>query len=455
MQASEYNIRDFFAWHERTSDFRSVEKRKALVFTPKAIALYGAGWLVVILGIIAAFLALSILNTPWNYVLGILMLLELPLLAMVGVLAALLLLRMVQYPVEWFLVARAAQTIARHKGIKIAIAGSYGKTSTREILRTVLSQGKKVAAPGGSHNTPLGIASFVRGLKGDEEVLIFELGEYYRRDIERLARMIHPDWGIITGINEAHLEKFKTLEETARTIFELKDFVRPTHLYVNGENALAREYAGDGNVLYSNAGAGRWSIRNAATSLSGTTFDLTDGSETIHVQSKLLGLHMVPTLAMAADIAAQLGLANQQIERGLSHTKPFEHRLELKQWADSVTFLDDSYNGNPDGARAVIAFLATLSGRRFYVTPGLVEAGEQVQKVHEDIGGELARAGVEKIVLIKTSVTPHIEHGLKKAGFQGEILWYDDMPSALNALKSLTIPGDIILVQNDWPDQYA
>ncbi|PIR83944.1 hypothetical protein COU18_00835 [Candidatus Kaiserbacteria bacterium CG10_big_fil_rev_8_21_14_0_10_51_14] len=455
LQASEYSIRDFFRWHERVEDFRHVEKRKRLDFTLKATLLYVSGWLATFFALAAAVLVFLNVGTPWNYVLSALIVLEIPLIVLLGVLVVLTALRFIQVPIEWFAMEQARRRLTVHKGIKIAIAGSFGKTSTREILRAVLSEGKKVAAPSGSHNTPLAIAAFVRSLKGDEDVLIFELGEYYPGDVRKLARTIRPDWGIITGVNEAHLEKFKSLQVTTDTIFELAEFVDPTQLYINGENELARNRRKHGNVLYSREGASTWQVSGLTSDLTGTRFTLSNDVSTFNVKSRLLGLHMAGPLVAAADIGLRLGLTVAEFERGIGKTKPFAHRLEPRQWEDGVTFLDDSYNGNPDGVRAVIEFLASLSGRRFYTTPGLVETGARIKEVHEAIGTELAKAGIEKVVLIKNSVTPHIEAGLKNTACKGEILWYDDMPSALSALRASSLPGDIILVQNDWPDQYA
>jgi len=455
LQASEYNIADFFKWHERTRDFRTVEKRKRLVFTPKAIALFMAGWAALGLSLILAVLIFSNASSFWGYLLAFAILFETPLIILLTLIAAVFILGLLQRPVEWFMVARARKRLAAHHGVKIAIAGSFGKTSTREILKTVLSEGKKVAAPADSHNTPLGIARFVQGLKGDENILIFELGEYYPGDVRKLARTVGPDWGIVTGVNEAHLEKFRTLERTADTIFELAENVDATRLYVNGESPLALARAKEGNIIYTREGAGAWNVVEARTSLSGTTFTISDGKRTIEGTSGLLGLHMLLPLALAADIASRLGLSGDEIRRGLEKTRPFAHRLQPMHWADGVTFLDDSYNGNPDGVRAVIAFLASLPGRKFYVTPGLVEAGPRLREVHEQIGAQIAEAGIEKVALIRNSVTPHVENGLKKAGFKGDILWYEDMPACLSALRALALPGDVILVQNDWPDQYA
>lgn len=455
LQASEYNIGDFFRWHERVENFSNVEKRGRLIFTLKAKLLYTVGWIAVFVALGAAGFVFLNVESPWRYLFSAILVLETPLIAFSALLIVLVLLRFVQTPIEWLAMTHARRRLLAHKGTKIAIAGSYGKTSTREILKTVLSEGKNVAAPGGSHNTPLSIAAFIRKLKGDEDVLIFELGEYYPGDVRKLARTIRPDWGVITGVNEAHLEKFKTLEDTESTIFELAENCESSNLYINGENERAREHAENDTIMYTRDGAGSWRIENAKTDLDGTTFQLSKNDAVFKVRTSLLGLHMLGPLALAADIASRLGLSDASIVAGIEKTKPFSHRLEPKKWADGVTFLDDSYNGNPDGVRAVITFLASLPGRRFYVTPGLVEIGERVKEVHEEIGRELTKAGIPKVTLIRNSVTPHIDTGLRTAGFKGEVLWYDDMPHCLAALHALSLPGDIILVQNDWPDQYA
>lgn len=249
LQASEYGVREYLHWLHRTSDFLDVERRKQLTFTKKALILLGIGWGIVLAVIVAIVFAFILFPQPWNIAASILLVLLTPFMLSYGLALAVWKLRLLQFPIEYIFTKLAHLSLKRHKGVKIAIAGSYGKTSMREILKTVLSEGKKVAAPPGSYNTPLAVAKFVRGLKGDEDVLIFEIGEYYPGDVRKLARIVCPEWGIITGINEAHLEKFKTLERTARTIFELAYEVKPTHLYVNDESTLVRKHATIGNIL--------------------------------------------------------------------------------------------------------------------------------------------------------------------------------------------------------------
>lgn len=455
LQASEYNIRDYFAWYRKTKDFLHVERRRQLVKTPKARILLASAWIMVFKFLGIAILVLWYGALPSKYILSFLAAFGAPYFLAYGMIIPLLAIKLIQSPIEHSMVAEARRRLRAHRAVKIAIAGSFGKTTMREILKTVLSGGKKTAAPLESHNTPLGISRFVRTLTGAEEVLIFELGEYYPGDIRTLCRLVQPDIGVITGINEAHLQKFKTFERAAKTIYELADWIGGRAMYVNGENTLAQEYARPGHILYSRERAGDWRIENPKTGLAGTSFSLVKNGARLEMSSRLLGLHHVGPLAAAAAIAFRLGLSPEQIQSGIAKTTAFPHRLQATTDRAGVVTIDDSYNGNPDGVAAGIAFLASLRDhRRWYVTPGLVEMSVRTEAVHRTIGKRLADARIEKIVLIKNSVTSHIEKGLMEAGYRGEVIWFDDALAAFAALPHLTVPGDVVLLQNDWPDQY-
>ncbi len=170
LQASEYNIGDYLRWYEKTKNFSNVERRKHLVKTPKSVLLLIIAWIC-----LAALygLAISILwlfATPFKYILFIFDILVTPILLAYGILIPLFLIKVfIQIPIEYIIIKRAKKKLKLHKAVKIAIAGSFGKTTMREILRTVLSEGKLVSAPPHSYNTPLGISKFVKSLKRSEE----------------------------------------------------------------------------------------------------------------------------------------------------------------------------------------------------------------------------------------------------------------------------------------------
>ena len=456
LQATEYNIRDYLKWHFRTKNFNKVEYRKHLVKTSKAILIFIIFWIFFLGLYIIAFSSLYFITGAMKYIFFISIILISPYCLAYGIIIPLVLIKIFQSPIEFFIIQKAKQKLKKHKAMKIAIAGSYGKTSMKEILKTVLSEKKKVAAPLHNYNTLLGISRFAQTLKGDEEILIFEFGEYYPKDIKKLCDLVQPSTGIIIGINEAHLQKFKKINKTIKTIFELSDFLKEKPIYVNNENDLAKKNILDNHIVYSRKGINKWTTKDLQTDLFGTNFLLCKENENFKIKTKLLGLHQIGSLMVAIDIAAKLGMPMNQIIQGIAKIKPFEHRLELKIDNAGVFILDDSYNGNPDGVKAVIEFLKLLHNyRRFYVTPGLVEMGSKTQKIHHTIGVQLAKAKIEKIILIKSSVTPFIAEGLKDTNYKGEIIWFDDALTAFNALQYLTIKDDVVLLQNDWPDQYA
>ncbi|MDO8552734.1 MAG: UDP-N-acetylmuramoyl-tripeptide--D-alanyl-D-alanine ligase [bacterium] len=450
---------EYLAWYDRTKDFSSVERRKKLVKTPKVYLLYLFAFAIVIAALAFTYYAMLFADLDFRIIVLACVVFLLPYFLAYAILIPLALVKLAQIPAELFLTAQARKKLSSHKALKIAISGSFGKTSMREILKTVLSEGKKVASPPFSYNTPLGICRFINQLKGDEEVLIFELGEYYPGDVAKLCELIDPHVGIITGVNEAHLERFGTLQKTANTIFELADYLKKKPVYINGENEISRKKANTtlrNHIVYTRGGAGDILIQNAKSNLSGTIFRLQIGNDTFSVKSGLLGLHNVGPLAVSAHIAHRLGFDKKQIEEGIGKTRAFSHRMEPKEDKSGITTIDDSYNGNPDGASAIIEFLSSLKGRRrWYVTPGLVEMGPRTFEVHKEIGKKLAQAGIEKVVLIRNSVTQFIEQGLKEAQYKGEILWYEDALVAFAALPHLTVKGDVVLLQNDWPDQYV
>ena len=472
LQQSEYDTKEYLSWFKRTGNFNEVMRRKQLDMTSAAKGFLAfLGLEIAVGGIAVLMLGFSAASQGWflGWIVGVIIIgLLVPYVLAYGLVAPLWLARiLIQRPRQKAQIARARSKLVDHPATKIAIAGSYGKTTMKETLAMVLGTAKKVAATPGNMNTPAGISRFVEELTGDEEILIFEMGEYYPGDIAVLCELVQPNLGIITGINEAHLSKFKSLDATVATIFELADYFQDKDqnlkntLYTNGESHLAARGPADSRadapaLIYSRGGVGKWKVERAHTGLDGTSFNLKRGKEVIKVSSLLLGLHQVGPLAAAAAIAAWLGLSLTDIEAGLARTKPFEHRLQPAIDAGGVITIDDTYNGNPDGARVAIEFLASLEGRkRYYVTPGLVEMGYRTRDVHVAMGKQLAESGIEVVVLIETSVMPHIKAGLETAGFKGKLMTYPDEITALMALPKLTTEGDVVLLQNDWGDNYS
>jgi UDP-N-acetylmuramoyl-tripeptide--D-alanyl-D-alanine ligase len=427
LQDTEFNLPEYIKWFCRTSDFRHVMKRRELKLTQK-IKLLRIGLLLLwFLGEIVAAVCIYeglVTHATWWAFAALFIILILPFVLAYGILLPLVIGRLViQRPREKAIIAEAHAIFARHQGVHIAIVGSFGKTTAKEILNTVLSAGLKVAATPGNMNTPIGISRFARTLTGNEDVLIIEFGEGKVGDIAELSKLAQPNTGIITGINESHLKSFKSIDN--------KDI-----------------------HAYSQTGVNGWKVTNLTTGLDGTQFTIKKADTVIQAHTKLIGLHTVGVTAAAISIADSLGLTKRQIETGLADIKPFEHRMDPRN-VHGAWVIDDTYNGSSDGVKAGLTLLKDAKAkRRIYVTPGLVEQGSSTESVHIAIG-EQAATSADIVVLMKNSATDYILKGLETADFKGELMIIDDPLDFYGNLEHFVAAGDVVLMQNDWTDNYV
>jgi UDP-N-acetylmuramoyl-tripeptide--D-alanyl-D-alanine ligase len=396
--------------------------RKQLVWTSKAKLIFMVALLV--------WAALSIifinLNLYLAIVLAILMLLIFP----VFYTLALVILWPIDFVAKQIVINKAKRLIRQKPALKIiGIAGSYGKTTMKTTLETVLSQKFNVLATPESINTPLGIAGWLlKNFKNSTEILIIEMGEHYKGDVKYLCQMLPPDLAIITGISEAHFERLGSLENTAATIFELAQNSRTeTVLYLNSDDQNVMnfydKYANDKKVeFYSKINP---LIKNKSFDQERPAW-LADIVGIGEIEIPFLADYIFADIQATILIAELLGLSHADIKKGLYEIRPVEHRLQPISGEGNVLVIDDSYNSNPAGVEEAIKVLGRFEGRRkLYITPGIVETGASNKRVHVEIGCKLA--GVADIaILIRNSATPFIAEGLKESGFKEEnIIWFN------------------------------
>lgn len=457
LQDTEYKLGRYLRWYHRVSDFRRVMKRRTLDMTNKVRLLLGALW-------VLAFLVALVVGTMTYWAIATEtfellfisagLLLVLPFILAYGIVAPLFLgWLLIQKPRERMIIATAQKILNQHSARRIAIVGSFGKTTAKEMLRSVLGEGLRVAATPGNMNTAIGISRFARTLQGNEDVLIFELGEEKVGDVRRLSRLVRPDFAVMTGINEAHLSSFGSLENTVGTIFEIEEFVSPQHLYKNAESPLVKRHKNKSKLWFSKKAAGEWRVSHVSTSIEGTTFNMKRKKDSMQIQTGLIGEHIVGVTAAVAALAHSLGVSTADIERGMRKVRPFEHRMDPRPM-HGAWIIDDTYNGNSQGVAAGLAFLKKSGARRrVYVTPGLVEQGSKTREVHEEIGAQIA-SSADVVVLMQNSVTEYIKAGLKKRNFKGKLLEVSDPLQFYTNLDQFVAAGDIVLMQNDWTDNY-
>jgi UDP-N-acetylmuramoyl-tripeptide--D-alanyl-D-alanine ligase len=461
LQSTEYQVGPYLRWFWRTQNFAHVMKRrqldrtKAARWLSRAIA-FGMA-IQIVIGV--RFILLGALGDMTGGVyFGLALLISYPVVwAHLAVIPLELGRIFVIRPKVARSIKHSEQLFRDHPGVKIAVAGSYGKTSMKELLLTVLSEGLSVAATPANKNVASSHAVFAGKLKGDEEVLIIEYGEAAPGDIVRFAKTTHPTHGIITGLAPAHLDHYKTLEAAGKDIFSLAEYLKGENVYANGDSLPMLPFIQHtpGVRVYDANGALGWRVKDLELSPTATSFKLAKGKQTLQLTSGLLGRHQVGPLSIAAVLALGLGLTQKQVEAGVAKTEPFEHRMQPRQLG-GAWIIDDTYNGNLEGVRAGTELLASLSAKRkFYVTPGLVDQGEEKERVHVEMGELIAKAKPDVVVLMKNSVTAYIEEGLIKGGYNGEIQIEDEPLGFYKNLEHFVAAGDVVLMQNDWTDNYA
>ncbi len=459
LQASEYRVGPYLNWLWRTKDFSQVKKRRQLEPTRAARLLLSALRLGMLLQIAAGLVLIYF--GGWHHLagglaLGAALIISYPVVWSHLVVLPLLMGRELSAkPKEQRLIRESGKVFERHPGVKIAIAGSYGKTTMKELLNTVLSEGLKVAATPANKNVSSSHARFAAKLKGDEDVLIIEYGEGEPGDVARFARITKPTHAVITGLAPAHLDRYKTLRAAGEDIFSVADYLKGKHVYVNNESPSVKPFLKPAYELFDTGGALGWKVEDVAVSLDGTGFGLKKGRQTLQLKSGLIGRHQVGYLALAAALAMELGLTAEQVTAGIAKTVPFEHRMQPYQLAGAWV-VDDTYNGNLEGLRAGTRLLKDLPARRkIYVTPGLVDQGEETKPVHIEAGKLIAAANPDLVVLMKNSVTGFIRQGLAAGKFKGEVRVEPDPLDFYTNLAHFVAAGDLVVMQNDWTDNYA
>ncbi|MEK9151476.1 MAG: UDP-N-acetylmuramoyl-tripeptide--D-alanyl-D-alanine ligase [Patescibacteria group bacterium] len=445
LQSENYSFPRFLSFCYSHPLWWRLERRQKIVWTPKARAL----WMMSIIFFWGAVYA-AVLFFGW--MMGALFFLFFLVMVPFFVGAALLAL----LPCDTFLKRRKvsrASTILQASGVRvIGITGSYGKTSTKEILAAILERGFPVIKTPENINTDIGIADFVIRHAtefAEDKIFIVEMGAHKKGEIRSICKMVHPEYSILIGINEAHLERFGSLENIISGKFELPLSTRKLAiLNCDDENVRQhyQEFVKVKTICVTEADAQDVSAKD---DFQGFQFDW----QGMRFETALLARHNITLILLAATLAQELGLPLPKIRDAVKEIKPIPHRLEpICNPATDIMVIDDSYNGNINGVISGIGLLGRAKGRKVVLTPGLVELGTESKRAHRRIG-ELYAQKADLVLLIKSQATPYIIEGLKQYAFTDYTV-YNTTEEAHQDLSRVLRSGDTIIFQNDLTDNY-
>lgn len=343
--------------------------------------------------------------------------------------------------------------------IKIGITGSYGKTSVKMFLCTMLEEKYNVLATPSSYNTPMGICKSVKRLKEEHQVFIAEMGARHVGDISELAKIVEPNYAIINGITGQHLETFGTLNAIKQTKYELVESMKDgvVAYTVDSENTVS--LFGDCKLKCVPAGLNKKLAAVYATDIksgeNGSDFELHVYEKSIRCHTQLMGVHNISNICLSAAICHELGLSLAEISAGISRLTAIEHRLSVTKTPAGVTVIDDSYNSNSKGVDAALEVLGYFKGRKIVITPGMVELGAIENMENYLIGKKLAMA-CDIAVLVGRSAAFAIKDGLVENGFDPDkIIQASTLEQAMKKLQEVIKEGDVILFENDLPDKFS
>jgi len=343
----------------------------------------------------------------------------------------------------------------------VGITGSYGKTSSKNIINDILNVKLNSFATPKSFNTPYGLINSINNyLDKFNDIFLAEMGAFRIGEIKQNCKIVKPKYGIITTIGEAHLESFGSRENIMKGKFELVESLPKDGLAIlNGDDEYQLKYQikNKCDVLW--IGIDNKDVDLYATNIklsgSGTTFDCVfkGDKKKYTFNTKLLGKHNVYNILAGILLGKELGLSIDELKRGVSSVKTIEHRLELKKYGN-INIIDDAYNSNPVGSKMAVQVLGLMEGTKIIVTPGMIELGPKQHELNHKFGEYISKV-CDYVILIGEKQTKPIFDGLLENNFdKKKIFVLNDIRDAFPLMNRLATKNTYVLLENDLPDLF-
>ena len=336
---------------------------------------------------------------------------------------------------------------ARRRWMKpvVAITGSAGKTSTKDIVSELLGARLRVAKTIGNLNNHLGVPLTLLRIPDDAEVAAVEMGMNHAGEIRRLATLAEPAIGVVTNVGYAHVESFDSIEGVAAAKRELIESLPSEGVAIlNADDALVREFrrVHSGRTLtYGIAGDADIRADELDARSDGAAFTV----QGVRFESRLAGRHNVSNVLAGIAVASLFGIPFSELTAIVAALAPGKMRGARSYWR-GVTILNDSYNSNPEAACRMIDVLrAEPAARRIAVLGEMLELGSMSETLHRQVGRYAAHAGIDALVGIRGAAAFLVREA-KRAGMSGSrVFFFDDSESAGEFLREWVQPGDAIL----------
>ena len=334
----------------------------------------------------------------------------------------------------------------------IAVGGSNGKTTTKELIASVLRQKISTLHSDASFNNDIGVPLTLLRLEKSHAAAVLEIGTNHPGELAPLIKMIQPKFGVITNIGREHLEFFGNLAGVAREEGALAELLPAGgKLFLNGDDEWTQHFIRRSQAAVTRVGFGEsndWRATDIRFMQRGVAFRVATPQKDFCGEYKitLLGRHQVTNALFAIALGAEFGLSAAEIRAGLDACEPPKMRCQL--WdIGGARVLDDCYNANADSMLAALQTLLDLpcKGRRIAVLGDMAELGAQSEAAHEEVGQRAATLGIGQLIAVG-KMAPALARGAKAGGLN-RVLEFSDVESAAAAVKNFVKAGDCILLK--------
>lgn len=349
---------------------------------------------------------------------------------------------------------KAMQQVARWYRNKmqfpvIAVTGSVGKTTTREMITRVLEAGFHVFHTEGNYNSQVGVPLTIARMAGEEEVAVLEAGMSQVGEMTELEKMIQPKIAVFTNIGVAHIENLGTRDNICKEKMELaKNIDQNGAIFLNGDDAILMEHKEEfkGKVFtYGTSEQCDYQAKDVRTESGKMMFTYVRNGKEMPIVMDVLGQHNVLNALAAFGVAEFLGLS---IEKVCHQFEDFKGTRQQVHVLSDYTIIDDTYNASPDSMKASLNVLAdmTCSGKKIAVLADMLELGENSEKYHREIGTVVAEKKIDVLyVLGDYSKFLWEQAKQERPVLEGKV--FDSREELMNSLKTIIEKGDLILLK--------
>ena len=337
----------------------------------------------------------------------------------------------------------------------VAITGSVGKTTTKDMIAAVLSEKFNVLKTEGNKNNDIGLPMTLLRLKKEHQIAVVELGINHPGEMDFLSAIAQPDVVCVTNIGDAHMEAFGSRENTMKAKLEVFNHAKPgCTAILNGDDELLRkaretvDASWTGPVLYvgRDRGLDYWAGELESDWRSQISCDVTTPRGTCRMDIPALGEHMIYPTLMAAAVGERFGMTLEEITAGVHNFAPTKMRMNILPRGDDITILDDAYNANPQSMRAAIEVLDGYTGEyKIAVLGDMFELGPLAEVLHAGVGEFLGRSHVDCLVAVGELAKNIYDAALSSQ--VPECYHFDTKERAMLTLHDLLRPNTTILVK--------